>query len=181
MGQEKGVKKDSHENVLKEKAAILTRDHILKILKKNEDCNLFISPDIPPRKVTNANQSCLVPKGENILGILDCTFFGSAVNAMVFGEKGIYFHSDQVVYTNSYSTVTGSCTYENFLSEKFIINDGQIEFSNNVRFNTDIAEIEVLIRVLKEIRSEVERIKKKAKIGKIISILQQKITPKSGG
>ncbi|WP_321418344.1 Hsp70 family protein [uncultured Desulfobacter sp.] len=157
--------KDSLKNKSEQKQAVPSREKILQILKKNKDHNLFISPGIPPRKVTNASQSCGLPKDETILGIMDCTFFGSAANAMIFGEKGIYFHSDNVFYPingengdeQKYKSVTetGFRMYKDFKSETIILNEGQIEFSNTQRFNTDIADCDATFQILKDIQDEV--------------------------
>lgn len=56
--------------------------------------DLFVEPDIPASKLENASASCEVPPDERVLGLIDCTNFGSAKNCLLFGTKGIYFHND---------------------------------------------------------------------------------------
>jgi len=67
-------------------------DGILSILRDffpQED--FFVSPKIPTKKLANACASCNIPRNERILGLIDCTVFGSAKDALLFGTKGIYY------------------------------------------------------------------------------------------
>lgn len=53
----------------------------------------FFVGDIPAKKLANARQSCGVPDGEVIRALVDCTVFGSAKKALLFGDAAIYFSS----------------------------------------------------------------------------------------
>ena len=55
---------------------------------------LCIFPDIPSSKVANASKSCGVPADEILLALIDCTFVGTASDALVFAERGFYYHND---------------------------------------------------------------------------------------
>jgi len=52
-----------------------------------------VRPRIPTTKERNARQSCGVPGGEKVLALIDCTLWGSARDAVVFGEHAMYFHN----------------------------------------------------------------------------------------
>jgi len=56
--------------------------------------SLYVHPRIPPNKLANSRKSCQVPEGERILGLLDCTTWGSAKHGFLFGSSGVYFHND---------------------------------------------------------------------------------------
>jgi hypothetical protein len=53
----------------------------------------YVHPNIPPRKVGGATKGCAVPPDEKILALIDCTTFGSAGDALVFGQKAFYYHN----------------------------------------------------------------------------------------
>ena len=57
---------------------------------------LHVWPDIPRNKLKRATDSCKIPSTMTALGLLDCTTFGSAQNAVVFTVKGIYYHNSSV-------------------------------------------------------------------------------------
>lgn len=48
---------------------------------------------IPDEKLANAKDSTKVPAGETIFGLIDGTLFGSAKDAILFGHRGLYFHT----------------------------------------------------------------------------------------
>lgn len=54
---------------------------------------LFVIPHIPAKKLSNAMKSCRIPNANTILGLLDCTSFGSATNGLVFCHEGVVFHN----------------------------------------------------------------------------------------
>jgi hypothetical protein len=55
--------------------------------------SLYVSPNIPPKKLTNATSKAQVPADEKVLGLIDCTVFGSASDSLVFGSRGFYYHN----------------------------------------------------------------------------------------
>jgi DNA-directed RNA polymerase subunit RPC12/RpoP len=56
--------------------------------------DLFLSPDIPAKKLNNAGEACAVPSDETIICLIDCTVFGNAKNALLFGTRAVYYHND---------------------------------------------------------------------------------------
>jgi hypothetical protein len=57
---------------------------------------LHVWPDIPPRKLANATETCELPPDLPALGLLDCTTFGSAQNAVLFTVRGVHYHNSSV-------------------------------------------------------------------------------------
>mgnify|MGYP000031082844 CR=1 FL=1 len=55
--------------------------------------SLYLSPNIPEKKLRNARKFCEVPDEEDVLALLDCTVFGSASDALLFGVKHIFFRN----------------------------------------------------------------------------------------
>ncbi len=163
----------------------LFRSIVLDILKESKAQSLYSSPGIPPKKITNATKSCMVPENEKIIGIIDCTFWGSATDAMVFGEKGIYFHSDVIEIQGEEEIrvsvpMTGKLDYNDFPSEKFLIKDDHIEFNNKLRFYKCYIDIEPLVQTLKKIKRQIKIIYKE-KQQSVTGTLQQVVSSKKGG
>jgi hypothetical protein len=61
-----------------------------RILKAHES-ELYLAPSIPPKKLANATTKACVPADEKVLGLIDCTIFGSASACLVFGSRGFYY------------------------------------------------------------------------------------------
>jgi tetratricopeptide (TPR) repeat protein len=72
-------------------------DQILRILKefaaKKAGAKFHVDPDIPAGKLRNARKSCEVPEDERILGLLDCTAWGSAKDCLLFGSRAVFYHN----------------------------------------------------------------------------------------
>ena len=53
--------------------------------------DLFIAPDIPPKKLKNAVARCAVTDDDEVIGLVDLTVFGSAKDAFVLGARRLYY------------------------------------------------------------------------------------------
>jgi hypothetical protein len=62
----------------------------------------YLEP-IPEKKATNAHENLHIPLTENIIALIDFTLFGSAKNAMVVTESGLYWKDDNDKYPFSIS------------------------------------------------------------------------------
>ena len=75
----------------------ISTPHSLKVLNLLKgllpEDGLFVSPDIPLKKLGNATYSCGFKKDEKVLGLIDCTVWGSAKNCILFGTKGVHYHN----------------------------------------------------------------------------------------
>lgn len=54
---------------------------------------LYVSPNIPAKKLSNATAKAQVPPDETILGLIDCTVFGSANDCLLFGSRGFFYYN----------------------------------------------------------------------------------------
>jgi hypothetical protein len=65
-------------------------DAVLKVLRRYRNDNLYLTTNIPPQMLTNAQQICLLPPGDTPLALLDATAFGNAKNCLLITSSGIY-------------------------------------------------------------------------------------------
>ena len=61
------------------------------LAQSNGKPGVFLAPDIPDKKLSNAKAVCFVPPGALILGLIDCTVFGSAKECLLFSDKGMHY------------------------------------------------------------------------------------------
>jgi ATP-dependent 26S proteasome regulatory subunit len=95
----------------KEESVSLPATRLLKALKKFEGSqDVHFAPAIPADKLQNARSECGVPDDEDVAILVDCTFFGSAKHALLFGLKSIYFHNDSASGFLPYSQFS-RCTF----------------------------------------------------------------------
>lgn len=53
----------------------------------------YLVPQIPQEKLRNAVRRCNVPSSDGVLGLIDCTFWGSAKKSIVFGRNALYYNN----------------------------------------------------------------------------------------
>lgn len=76
-------------------AAEPAQEKILETLKGFQpQAGLHVHPRVPEMKLKNALERCRVHPMETVMAMIDCTVFGSAKNAMVFTNGGIYYSND---------------------------------------------------------------------------------------
>ena len=73
---------------------------------------LYLAPDIPAKKLSNARGKCSVPESESVLGLVDFTMFGSAKSCLLIGGSGIYYH-------NGFGAGGGLVQYSEFPNREF--------------------------------------------------------------
>ena len=81
--------KESHENISPEQKA-----GVLKALRLQGSRDLYITPNIPPKKLANARQSCAVAVDDEVLALVDTSALGSAKSCLLFATTGIYVKND---------------------------------------------------------------------------------------
>lgn len=71
----------------------LTREEILTTVSEmlGGDPSLYRIGSIPEKKLGNARQTCAADPDDEILALLDCTVFGSAKDAVLFGARCLYY------------------------------------------------------------------------------------------
>lgn len=71
-----------------------SRAMIREALTLLEPChNLYFEDRIPEKKLYNARTACAVDPAEELVALLDCTVFGSAKDAVLFGTTNLYFYN----------------------------------------------------------------------------------------
>lgn len=55
--------------------------------------SLYLSPNIPEKKLRNARKFCEVPDEEDVLALIDCTVFGSSSDSVLFGHRHLFFRN----------------------------------------------------------------------------------------
>jgi hypothetical protein len=80
---------ESHENISPEQKAA-----VLKALRLHGSRDLYITPNIPPKKLANARQSCAVAADDEVLALVDTTGLGSAKSCLLVATSGIYVKND---------------------------------------------------------------------------------------
>jgi hypothetical protein len=71
---------------------------------------ICFSPDIPEKQLLNAWGACGVPDIEQIAVLVDCTIFGAADEAVLFGTRGMYYND---------GVQSGHIPYSSFPSRTF--------------------------------------------------------------
>jgi len=64
---------------------------IAGILKNFHSDGLFVSPNIPTKKIENAFAHYGIPTSAEVFGIVDATVFGSAKNGLAFTSDGLFW------------------------------------------------------------------------------------------
>lgn len=71
------------------------QDKILELLRSFQpQAGLHVHPRIPEKKLKNALERCRVHPMETVVGLIDCTVFGSAKNSMLLTNTGVYYSND---------------------------------------------------------------------------------------
>lgn len=73
----------------------LTRDEIREVVSilGGAGSSLYLAGSIPEKKLANARATTAADLSEDIVALLDCTVFGSAKDAVLFGSRNIYYFS----------------------------------------------------------------------------------------
>lgn len=73
----------------------LTRDEIREAVSilGGAGSSLYLAGSIPEKKLANARATTAADPSEDIVALLDCTVFGSAKDAVLFGSRNIYYFS----------------------------------------------------------------------------------------
>ncbi len=88
---------------------------ILGDMKSEKWMKYYHAPDIPERKLENARTSCRIPGDKRILGLVDCTMFGSAKDCVVFTEDALYYHNLNLACAPN----PGRVAYQEFPNRQF--------------------------------------------------------------
>jgi transitional endoplasmic reticulum ATPase len=111
--------------------------------------DIHFSPTIPEEKLVNAAETCGVPDQETIAVLIDCTFWGSARDAVLFGARGIYYNN---------GGLNGFLPYAEFVNRTFNVTKDDSEVSLGMGERLSLAGSQVapvqLISMLEIVRKE---------------------------
>jgi len=120
--------------------------------------DIHFSPNIPHDKLANATGECFIPDNETIGLLLDCTFWGSAKDCVLFGTRGIYFHN---------SGFEGFLPYSEFPNRTFNYTDNEsvVSLGNGERLSLAGSQVRTpdLICILELLANEARTKKRQAK------------------
>lgn len=117
---------------------------------------LHVWPDIPQNKLKRATESCKLSANMTALGLLDCTTFGSAQNAVIFTVQGLYYHNSSVANAPGPGFIAYAQIPELIESDG---SAGEVDFGKGQRIETsgssvDTATIIEMLNAVKSIANE---------------------------
>lgn len=131
------------------------KSHVEEIIKKYSvrirDDRILFAPDIPAKKLNNAlNDYAQAAQGEQVLALIDNSFFGSAKDGVLLTTKHIY--------SNEWSSTTFSMELSTIESVRFVeassakeIHLNEINFASIHMANAE--SVKVFAQMLDEIRA----------------------------
>jgi hypothetical protein len=136
------------------RAIELTPEEILGIVTTiHPNSSLYVTGSIPEKKLANARMTCAADPDEEILALLDCTVFGSAKDAVLFGERNIY-------YFNAVASVErpGCVAYRDLAGRSITANGFEVSLGSGPGCNIagGGVSVEQFVSVLNALRQRVE-------------------------
>jgi transitional endoplasmic reticulum ATPase len=128
--------------------------------------DVHFAPDIPQDKLTNGRQSVCVPEKETISVLIDCTFFGSAKDCVLFGSRGIYYRNA------GFEGFLPYCEFPN-RTFNFTENDSEVSLGGGERLNlsgsqvNSIQLVSMLDLIKKEVATKAKQSKSSVGLGSI--------------
>lgn len=100
------------------------QDKLLEILRGFQPhAGLHVLPRIPEKKLKNALERCRVHPMETVVGLIDCTVFGSAKHSLLLTNNGVYYSNDVQ------GSVPGGTIPYYELARRELVLDGEFEIS----------------------------------------------------
>ncbi|MBL9043957.1 MAG: hypothetical protein JNM83_20250 [Myxococcales bacterium] len=116
--------------------------------------SLYLQPNIPDKKLRNARKFCEVPDEEDVLALVDCTVFGSASDAVLFGSRHLFFRN--FIAQNGRP---GRLSYGDLLRISLQrSNDGELVFGENLTANLSGSGLSAaeLLMVMRELQKRLQ-------------------------
>lgn len=116
---------------------------------------VYVWEGIPAGKEEAARRSAMVPKSELILGLIDETLTGTAVDCIVFTQRGIYYHT-AVLLERPYPK-RGLIRYQDLPGRQFRrLSSHEVSLGDNEAFSTARGDLdqEPLLKLLEAIQAK---------------------------
>lgn len=141
---------ESHENISPEQKAA-----VLKALRLHGSRDLYVTPNIPPKKLANARQVCAVAVDDEVLALVDTTALGSAKSCLLFATTGIYVKNDLAASSPGRNFLP----YSGFVDGRLKKRQGHEVTIGGVNFNMAWCSIskDDLIEMLSDVQSSLRR------------------------
>jgi len=141
---------ESHENIGPEQRAA-----VLKALRLDANRDFYVIPNIPPKKLTNARQSCAVGEDDEVLALVDTTGLGSAKSCLLVATSGIYVNNDLIAESPGRSFVP----YSGFVDARLKRSQRNEVSIGGVSFNMAWSSMpkDELIKMLSDVQASLRR------------------------
>ena len=103
---------------------------IINLLKKHEASDFYVGSKIPQTKLNNAIAAFPIRKDMQVLGLIDCTIFGSCDEGLAITDCGLVWKNDW------HESSKSSLTWYEFFESNIGINDSLVLFGNGISFST---------------------------------------------
>jgi hypothetical protein len=126
---------------------LISTERILQILGSHSGKQgLHTNPEIPDEIMQDARAICEVPEDEEVLGIIDCTWSGSAKYCLIFGRDSLYYSNRWTCKTPGtgrvdYSDLTSGKAFDTGFSEIGIGNGLFLDVSDSPFPKQDVIDI----------------------------------------
>jgi transitional endoplasmic reticulum ATPase len=108
--------------------------------------DFHLGDEIPAQKLANGLEAAYVPGDETISALTDCTFFGSAKDCVLFGERAIYYNNGSVNNFLPYSEFPDTVFFSKSNSEVSCDNAGFITLDGSSFTSDRLTEVLNLIK-----------------------------------
>ena len=122
---------------------------VAKALQRFRDSpDFFVAPDIPREKLNNATNELSLDSFDPVVAMIDCTFWGSAKDCIVFGSRAVYFQNLDKF---------GFLPYSDFPDRTFVCSsDNSVSLGRSLSLSTTGSKVTAaqVVMMLEELKKE---------------------------
>lgn len=117
----------------------MTADDIKRAISDHHGIkDVYLIPNIPKKKLDNATHAMRLPHDDETVALVDATLQGTATDGMIFGHKGIYFHTSSLVNDSQ----QGFIAYSEFPDRDFReVKNHDVSLDHGQHFNTSTTDL----------------------------------------
>lgn len=112
-------------------------ERLMWTLNNHATSDFYVGHNIPTNKLRNATAYFPVPRDATVLGLIDCTVFGSCENGLAITDQGLFWKNDDSFGLTTYSS-KNHLPWDELIENqhKIAIRDYDILFGNGSVFST---------------------------------------------